>query len=139
MTAITTAKKSLNRQDGIVYPFQVAASTTIPEGALVSINAAGYAVNATDAANDVFVGVADETIDNSSGAAGAKKIKIRRTGVFTVVFAGTATIADVNTLVYVVDNQTVNLAAATTNDVLVGRIVEFISATKVRVDIRDRV
>ena len=139
MTAITTAKKSLNRQDGIVYPFQVAASTKIPEGALVSINAAGYAVNATDAANDVFVGVADETIDNSSGAAGAKKIKIRRTGVFTVVFAGTATIADVNTLVYVVDNQTVNLAAATTNDVLVGRIVEFISATKVRVDIRDRV
>lgn len=76
---------------------------------------------------------------DSSPCAGAKKIKIRRTGVFTFVYAGTATIADVNTLVYVVDNQTVDVAGDTTNDVLVGRIVEFVSATKVRVDIRDRV
>lgn len=138
MTAISAAKKSVDRQDGDVYSFKQAA-VKIWEGALVSVNAAGYVTNATDAANDVFVGVADETVDNSGGAAGDKSIKVRRTGVYTVVFGGTATIADVNTLVYVVDNQTVDLVGVTTNDVLVGRIVEFISATKVRVDIRDRV
>ena len=136
MTAITTAKKGLRRQDGEILSFQVASATTIPEGAIVSINAAGYAVNATDAANDVVVGIADETVVNPSG--GTLLIKVCRTGVFTIVFGGTATIADVNTLVYVVDNQTCNLAAVTTNDVVLGRIVEVISSTKVRVDIRDR-
>lgn len=137
MTAITTAKKSLNRQDGDILSFKQAA-VKIPEGALVAINAAGYATNASDAANDVVIGVADETIDNSAGNAGDLSIKVRRNGVFTFVFAGTATIADVNTLVYAVDNQTVNLIAATTNDIVVGRIVEFLTATSVRVDIRDR-
>lgn len=137
MTALSAAKKSTNFQQGIVYPFKQAA-VKIWEGALVSVNAAGYATNATDAANDVFVGIADETVDNSAGSAGDKTIKVRRTGVYDMVFSGTATIADVNTPVYVVDNQTVALAATTTNDVLVGRIVEFLSATKVRVDIRDR-
>ena len=102
------------------------------------VNAAGYAVNATDTAGGVVVGVADETVDNSAGSVGDLSIKVRRTGVFTFVFAGTATIADVNTLVYVTDNQTVDLVGVTTNDVLVGRILEFVSATKVRVDIRDR-
>lgn len=137
MTAITVAKKSTDRQDGEILSFKQGAEK-IPEGALVMVNAAGYAVNATDTAGGVFVGVADETVDNSAGSVGDKSIKVRRTGVYTVVFGGTATIADVNTLVYVVDNQTVDLVGVTTNDVLVGRIVEFVTATKVRVDIRDR-
>ena len=138
MTALSAAKKSTDRQNGDVLSFKQGAEK-IWEGALVSVNAAGYAVNATDAANDVFVGVAEETVDNSAGSAGDKSIKVRRNGVYTMVFGGTATIADVNTLVYVSDNQTVNLAGALTNDVLVGRIVELVTATKVRVDIRDRV
>lgn len=137
MTAITVAKKSLDRQDGDILSFKQGAEK-IPEGALVMVNAAGYAVNATDTAGGVVVGVADETVDNSAGSVGDKSIKVRRSGVFTFVFAGTATIADVNTLVYVTDNQTVDLVGVTTNDVLVGRILEFVSATKVRVDIRDR-
>jgi hypothetical protein len=137
MTAITVAKKSTDRQDGTILSFKQGAEK-IPEGALVMVNAAGYAVNATDTAGGVVVGIADETVDNSAGSVGDKSIKVRRSGVFNFVFGGTATIADVNTLVYVVDNQTVDLVGVTTNDVLVGRIVEFVTATKVRVDIRDR-
>lgn len=136
--AITTAKKNLDRQDGVVVSF-LQSNVSIPEGALVSINAAGYAVNATDAANDVFVGIADESVDNSGGSAGDKRIKVRRTGVYTVLFDGTAAQSDVNTLVYVKDNETVDIAGDLTNDVLVGRIVEVLSTSKVRVDIRDRV
>lgn len=137
MTALAAAKKSVNRQNGEVYSFKQGAEK-IWEGALVMVNAAGYAVNATDTAGGVIAGIADETVDNSAGSVGDKSIKLRRKGIFEFVFGGTATIADVNTLVYVVDNQTVDLAAATTNDVLVGRIVEFVTATKVRVDINDR-
>ena len=138
MADITARKASTDRQDGLVLSFLQGAEN-IYEGALVAINAAGYAVNAGDDASAVVVGVADETVDNSAGAAGDTSIKVRRSGVFNFVANWSAAQADVNTLVYAVDNQTVDLAANTTNDILVGRVVEVISSSKVRVDIRDRV
>lgn len=137
MADITARKTATDRQDGEVYPFLMGVEE-IFEGALVAINAAGYAVNAGDDANAVVVGVADESKDNSAGAAGDEYIKVRRTGVFSFVAGFSAAQADVNTLCYASDNQTVNLAANLTNDVLVGRIVEVLSSSKVRVDIRDR-
>lgn len=136
--AITEAKLTLDWQPGDIVSFKQS-NVKIPEGAIVSINAAGYAVNGTDAANDVFVGIADETVDNTAGSAGDKRIKVRRNGIYTFKYAGTATIADVNTLVYIADNETVDVAGDLTNDVLVGRIVEVLTASTVRVDIRDRV
>ena len=137
MADITERKASTDRQDGLVLSFLQGAEN-IYEGALVAINAAGYAVNAGDDANTVVVGVADETVDNSGGSAGDTSIKVRRTGVFTFVAAWSAAQSDVNTLVYASDNQSVDLVGTTTNDVLVGRIVEVLSSSKVRVDIRDR-
>lgn len=137
MADITERKASTDRQDGLVLSF-LQGVENIYEGALVAINAAGYAVNAGDDASAVVVGVADESVDNSGGSAGDKSIKVRRSGVFTFVAGWSAAQADVNTLVYAVDNQTVDLAATTTNDVLVGRVVEVLSSSKVRVDIRDR-
>jgi hypothetical protein len=133
MSAIT-ARKDVQRQQGEILPYPVEEATKIFEGALVSVNAAGYAVNATDAANDIFVGVADITVDNTAGADGAETVHVRTSGVIDVVTSGLSQ-ANVGDKVYVVDNQTVALAATTTNDVLVGKIVKFISATKVRVAI----
>lgn len=138
MADITERKASTDRQDGEVVPF-LASNVSIFEGALVAVNAAGYLDNAGDDANTVVVGVADESVDNSGGSAGDKEVKVRRTGVYTFVAGWSAAQADVNTLVYASDNQTVNLAANLTNDVLVGRVVEVLSSSKVRVDIRDRV
>jgi hypothetical protein len=135
--AITTAKRSLDYAPGEIVSFKVASATTIPEGAIVSINAAGFAVNGTDAANDVFVGIADETVANPSG--GTLEVKVRRKGIYTFKFDGSAAQADVNTLVYIKDNETVDIAGDLTNDVLVGRIVRVLSASLVRVDIEDRV
>lgn len=132
MSALT-AKRDVRRQPGEVLSFKVEEATKIFEGALVSVNAAGYLVNATDAANDLFVGVADETVDNTSGADGALECKVRIGGVIDVASAATLTIANVGDQVMVSDNQTVDLAANTTNDVLVGRVVEFVSANKARV------
>lgn len=137
MADITERKASTDRQDGEVLSFLQGAEA-IYEGALVAINAAGYAVNAGDDANAVVVGVADESVDNSAGSAGDTSIKVRRTGVFSFVAGFSAAQSDVNSLAYASDNQTINLAANLTNDVLVGRIVEVVSSSKVRVDIRDR-
>lgn len=134
MTAIS-ARKDVHFQDGVIQHYKVAASTTIPEGALVTVNAAGYARNATEASGEKFVGVADRKANNSAGANGAIDVYVRAVGVCDMVFnAGDAAIADVGSLVYVIDNQTVGEASETsTADVLVGTIEEVVSATKVRV------
>ncbi len=137
MADITERKANTDRQDGQVLSFLMGVEE-IFEGALVAINAAGYAVNGGDDANAVIVGIADESVDNSAGSNGSLSIKVRRTGVFTFNAAWSAAQADVNTLVYASDNQSVDLVGTTTNDVLVGRVVEVVSSSKVRVDIRDR-
>lgn len=132
--ADTTVAKDPGQQDGVIYAFPVAAVKLVA-GAAVNINTSGFIKNAADAASEIFAGVMDKTVDNAAGAAGAKKGRVIRQGVFDFAFSGTANQAAVGQKCYAVDNQTVALAATTTNDVLVGRIVEFVSASKVRVQI----
>lgn len=132
MTAIT-ARKDTRRQEAVILPFPVEEATKIVEGALVSVNAAGYAVNATDTASERVVGVASAEADNTSGADGAIDVTVWTNGAHSFVAAFSATIANVGDKVYAVDNQTVDLAATTTNDVLVGVIVGVESASQVRV------
>lgn len=129
MTAIT-AKKDVRRQPGEVLSFVVKDNEVIPEGALVSVDSNGELVNATDASGDVFVGVADETVDNSDDGL---ECKVRVGGVIDVVSRLSAAATNVGDLVYAFDNQTVDLAGNLTNDVLVGRIVEVVSSSKLRV------
>lgn len=131
MTAIA-ARKDVRRQPGEVLSYKMAAVKVL-EGALVNINAAGYATNATDTTNEIFVGVADQTVDNSAGAAGDLELQVRIGGVVNVVSNFSAAQTNVSDQVYVIDNQTVDLAAVTTNDILVGRIVEVTSSSKLRV------
>jgi predicted RecA/RadA family phage recombinase len=87
-----------------------------------------------DTASHTFVGVADQSKSNAGAADGAEEVKAWKTGVFEFV-AASATQAWVGVTVYIVDNQTVALAATTTNDIAVGKVVALISATKVRVRI----
>jgi len=127
-----TERVDVRRQPGEVLPYKMAA-VKIFEGALVSVNAAGYLTNATDTASDIFAGVADETVDNSAGNAGDKEMKVRIGGVVNVDSEFSAAQTNVTDLVYAYDNHTVSNAATMTNDVLVGRIVEVVSASKLRV------
>lgn len=138
MADITERKASIDRQNGDVLAFPMGAEQ-IFEGAIVAVNSAGYLVNAGDDAGAVVVGVADESKDNSGGSAGDLKLNVVRNGVITVNAAHTAAQTDVGVIAMASDNQTINLAANTTNDVPVGRIVEFISSSKVRVDLGDKV
>jgi hypothetical protein len=100
---------------------KVAAETEIFAGALVA-ELDGYAVPAGDTAAHVVMGRAEEHVDNSDGAEGAKTIAVSR-GVFRYV-ASSIVQADVGKNATVVDDQTVGLAGATTNDIVAGRIEE---------------
>jgi len=133
MTATTTARES-KRKDGELIAYKMS-NVKIPKGALVSINAAGYATNATDAAGETFAGVAYETVDNSGGSAGDKEIRVETTGTFVFVDGGgNGAQTDVGVEFKIVDNQTVT-DAATTNNLKAGICVESIDASAVRIRI----
>lgn len=111
------------------YP--VAASTKIYQGTMVCINASGYAVPAANTVNFVFVGVARDQADNSSGANGAINVKVDRKGVVSMISAGLA-ITDVGKDLFAADDQTVTL---TEGYVKVGRLERYTSATEALVDL----
>jgi hypothetical protein len=133
MTATTNAREA-RRKDGELISYKMAA-VKIPKGALVNINAAGFATNSTDAASETFAGVAYETVDNSTGAAGDKDIRVETTGTFVFVDGGgNGAVTDVGVEFKVVDNQTLT-DATTTNNIKAGTCVESIDANTVRVRI----
>lgn len=132
MTALT-ANKEVIEKDRKLLAMPVVASDIIYKGAIVKINAAGYAAPMAAEAGAHMGGMAYEKADNSTGAAGAIKCKLMREGVFKLVSAG-LTQADLGSIVYASDDQTVSTTQGT-NEVAVGRIVEVISATECMVDI----
>lgn len=132
MADITARKAGTDRQDGEVLSFKMNAEE-IFEGAFVALDTDGYATNAGDDAGAVFVGVAEESVDNSGGSDGDVNIKVRTGGVISCVAGFSAAQANVGDEVFAEDNQTVDVAGGLTNDVYVGRIVEVVSSSKVRV------
>lgn len=92
----------------------VKGGVTIYQGALVAIDANGYAIPGKKAAGITAAGRAEETADNAGGADGAISIKVSR-GVF--VWANTATAANkvgaahVLKPCYIEDDQTVTALA----------------------------
>ena len=128
-----SAEKNDSRQEGALVDVALAA-VKVYKGANLNINTAGFAKGAGDTASEVFTGVAIETVDNSAGSAGALSVRAWTKGVFSMACTG-ADQTWVGKDVYAVDDNVVALAATTTNDVLVGRVVQFVSATEVRVKI----
>jgi hypothetical protein len=129
-----SADRLTNYREGVEIDLPVAASTKIYAGSLVMINASGYAVPGADTASCKFGGVALEQADNSTGANGAKNVRVRRTGAFE--FAATSiTQAMLGDSMYLVDDQTFDDGAGTTNDIKCGTLVKYSSATKGWIDI----
>lgn len=127
MAALTKDRNTKSRGEKarkIVYP--VAAATKIYCGAGVAVNAAGYAVPASDTAGllagDIAGGRAEAQVDNSAGAAGDLYIEVAR-GVFAFNASGLAQ-ANIGDQVTWVDDNTVGLASATTNDIVAGYLDE---------------
>jgi hypothetical protein len=129
-----TAGRDAKRSQGDVITVPVEAGESIYSGTLVNVDTDGYAMPGADTLNHLFVGIAADTVTNS-GADGAVDVAVYTEGTFELSFSGTATQAVLGDPAYVFDNNTVALIASITNDVLVGKIVEFIDASTVRVKI----
>lgn len=121
-------------REGIEVAYPVAAAVKIYAGSLVCANAAGFAAPAADTSGYRLAGVALEQVDNLTGADGAKSVRLRRHGIFEFD-AASLTQAMVGDPMYAVDDHTFDDAAGPTNDVKVGVLVKYESATKGWIDI----
>lgn len=98
---------------------KMAANGVVHKGGMVALNSSGYAGAATPTST-VVVGVAEQSVDNTGGANGAKSVTVRR-GRFKFANQGTdlVTQADIATAAcYVQDDQTVRHTA--TNSIVAG-------------------
>ena len=130
MSALTRDRATPYRE-GIEIEYPVAANTKIYAGSLVCVNAAGYAAPAADTSGYQLAGVALEQVDNSDGG---KIVRVRRAGVFE--FDAVSISQDmVGAAMYAADDHTFDDAAGLTNDIKVGLLVKYVSATKGWIDI----
>lgn len=120
MAAATGPIATAEKTDSVNL-YQLAASTTIHKGIMVALNAAGYLVQASDAAALKVVGIAEDSAVNSTATAGKASVRVKR-GVFKIKNAAVNPIvqATIHGNALVADNQTV--AADTTNDIVAGRV-----------------
>lgn len=123
MTALTEARLT-PRRDSDRFEFPMAAATTVLCGALVCINASSLATKGAVSTTLKCVGVAEETADNSAGAASAINVKVLR-GCFP--FANSSAgdliaLKDIGADCYIVDDQTVALTNGSNTRSVAGKI-----------------
>ena len=107
--AALAADRNTPRSEGEFMSVSVAAAVLIYAGALVARPAAGHAAPATEAANLVALGRAEERVDNRRGADGAVRCRVRR-GTFRWANSANAdeiAAADIGGDAWIVDDQTV--------------------------------
>lgn len=128
MAVLTAARNRQARGEGKHAQVPVAAATKIFKGAIVMIDASGFAVNGSDTAGLQTIGVAYETVDNTAGANGALEIRVEydREFLFTATSITQAMLGD---LMVCVDNDVVDDALGAVNDITVGRLIDFVSVT----------
>lgn len=128
MAAITAAVNR-DRQDGDFQMIPLDASAgLVPKGAMVCNDASGYGVNGADTASYVFKGIA---VESKTGVTsdGLVSVKVQKTGVWKFAFgAGSLAVTDEGTAVFITDNNTVDVAGTTTNDIACGVIVKCVDA-----------
>ena len=117
---------------GDLNSIPIIAADIVYEGAMVGENGAGYGRPLV--AGDKFRGHCIEKVDNSSGAAGAKNIKLR-SGHYRLEVALVGLITDVGQPVYASDDAVYTFAAGAGNS-YVGVISRYVSATKMEVEFR---
>ncbi|MFN3690405.1 MAG: hypothetical protein ACK4UU_05700 [Fimbriimonadales bacterium] len=122
-----------HEREGVLVAYPVKANVTIWKGALVCVDSTGYLIPASDAANLRFVGVAFESVDNTGGANGSKRCRVIKRGSFVYNRSGAYTQADVGATVRALSDNEV--AKSSTNNIVVGTVVELLDANRVRIRI----
>lgn len=104
--------------------YAVVASDKIYEGSLIGL-ASGYARPLQ--AGDTFVGVAVETVDNTSGSAGDVKVRVATTIPFAMPVTGVSDVTSISLPVYASDDDTLTLTEGSNS--LVGIISNYLSGS----------
>lgn len=126
-----SANQLIKRQEGCKFK-GLAAVAVLYQGTLAFVNASGYIDDDTASGVNTFAGIVIENVDNSGGSAGDETVELWRRGIFELPGSG-FTQADVGKAIYASDNYTLTLTA--TGNVYVGRVHEYVSATKLLVAI----
>lgn len=133
MTALA-ADRDTKKREGKQFPVPVAADAVIYAGAGVCVDSTdGYGYPAADTANFISMGIAQEQKDNTGGSDGDLEVVVDGHSAFEVACSS----ADQTWLgqdVYWVDDQTVALAATTTNDIKAGKVIQVNSSSSLYVD-----
>jgi hypothetical protein len=103
-----TADRKSERKQGIIFELPAAATAHIYSGSMVSVDANGYLVPASDSSTESFLGISRRESDNSSGANGDILSEGYLTGIFQMN-SSSVTQADILSEAYVVDDNTVGL------------------------------
>ncbi|MBJ3776391.1 capsid cement protein [Acuticoccus mangrovi] len=124
--ATLAANEPRNFVAGDETEFPVIASDIIYEGAAVGENAAGYSRPLV--AGDPFQGFAVAKVDNATGAAGDKRVTVRRKGLIRLTVAGASAItANDGSKVYAADDNTFTLTAGSNS--LIGVVARWDAST----------
>lgn len=136
MTALTQDRNTLRRQGAQMEP-PLAANARIFGGALVAINAAGYAVAGSTSPTLTGAGVAEHRADNTGGAAGAIRVRLSKQPhqFGNSAAADAITLADLGMDCFIVDDQTVAKTDGTGTRSRAGRVFD-VDADGVWVDFR---
>lgn len=104
-----TADRNTPMKDGELISVPVAANAVIHAGGLTVADATGYAAPGSVATTLTYLGRAEESVDNTGGANGAKTVLVRRKKAFKFANSGAdaVTQAELGKTCYVVDDQTV--------------------------------
>lgn len=103
-----TQSRNTPERDGKVVSYLLAAGAKIYSGALVALNASGYAVPGITDLNLTALGRAEQSVDNTNGANGGASIEVRR-GVFRWRNSTTDPVSFVNIgkTCYIQDDETI--------------------------------
>ncbi|MBV6458964.1 MAG: hypothetical protein HONBIEJF_02103 [Fimbriimonadaceae bacterium] len=124
MAALTAPYEAFERP-GIVIAYKMS-NVKIYKGSMVGINSLGFVIPMTHAtANLKYVGVANETVDNSTGSSGDKLINVTKNGSFVVKASSfTPSLANLGSEVYILSDWEVQInATGLTNSYKAGTIV----------------
>jgi len=127
--ATLSADKSRDYELGDINELPVIASDIIYEGAAVGDNGSGYARPLS--AGDPFRGFAERKVDNSSGSAGDKNVRLIKRGKIKLSVSG-AVITDVGQPVYASDDDT--FVFTPTSNSFIGKVYRYVSSGVVIVE-----
>ncbi|SDX88468.1 hypothetical protein [Nitrosomonas halophila] len=120
-----SADRNTPMQDGELVNVPVATSVTIHAGALVALNASGFATPGAVATTLTYLGRAEERVDNSGGANGAQTVNVRRKKAFKWKNHGADAVvqADLGKNCYIVDDETVAKTSGTSTRSVAGKVI----------------